>query len=68
MTEEYYTAKQVAAALQIHIDTVRRWIRSGKLEAHPTSWQGRREYRIPRSALAALGFGRLLVPKDDEDE
>jgi excisionase family DNA binding protein len=54
--EKHFTIKQVAAALQLSDRTIRRWIKSGKLYAVEYSGRFGSEYRIPRSALTALGF------------
>lgn len=50
--DEWLTTKEVAEELQIHPETVRRWIRDGSLPAHrpPTG----RALRIRRSDLAAI--------------
>lgn len=54
--EKHFTIKQVAAALQLSDRTIRRWIKSGKLYAAEYPGRFGVEYRIPRSALTALGF------------
>src|SRR3954464_11103326 len=43
----YLTTEEVAKLLNIHINTVTRWIKSGKL---PSTKIGR-DYRIPRDAI-----------------
>src|SRR3954449_3864647 len=43
----YLSTEEVANLLSVHINTVSRWIKSGKL---PSTKIGR-EYRIPRSAI-----------------
>lgn len=54
--EKHFTIRQVAAALQLSDRTIRRWIKSGKLYAIEFPGRFGVEYRIPRSALTALGF------------
>ena len=48
MAEELLTLKQVADELQLHVDTVRDWVREKKLNAIKLS---AREYRVKRSDL-----------------
>jgi excisionase family DNA binding protein len=50
--EQWLTVEQVAERLQVHIETVRRWIRSGDL---PSVRLGRRAgYRIKAADLEAF--------------
>ena len=53
---EYLTVAEVAAELQVSIETVRRLIRSGALRASALSWHrpGRAGYRIRRADLDAF--------------
>ena len=51
MAEELLTLKQVAEELQLHVDTVRDWVREKKLNAIKLS---AREYRVRRSDLNAF--------------
>jgi excisionase family DNA binding protein len=46
--EELLTLHQVAEELQLHIETIREWVREGKLPAIKLS---KREYRVARSDL-----------------
>jgi len=45
-----YTAPEIAVIAKVHIDTVRRWIRSGKLNAVRFG----KEYRITEEELQAF--------------
>jgi excisionase family DNA binding protein len=46
--EQLFTAEQIAKIMQVHIGTVRLWVKNGEL---PAVWIGKREYRIRKSAL-----------------
>lgn len=48
MPDELLTLQQVADELQLHIETIRAWVRDKKLPAIKIS---SREYRVRRSAL-----------------
>lgn len=50
--DRWLTVAQVAEELQVHEETVRRWLRQGRLEGH--NFSGRTGYRIRRSAIAAF--------------
>ena len=50
VNEEYLTIDEAAAAVKVNHQTIRRWLKSGKLSGLRTSQNGR--WRIPRSALA----------------
>ena len=53
--EELLTVREVARRLRVDDTTVRRWIKSGALEAITLPHRGRRQaYRIKRSTLDAL--------------
>jgi excisionase family DNA binding protein len=58
MTEEeekLYTVREVARRLRVDDTTVRRWIKSGALEAITLPHRGRRQaYRIKQSTLDKL--------------
>jgi len=58
MTEEeekLYTVREVARRLRVDDTTVRRWIKSGALEAMTLPHRGRRQaYRIKQSTLDKL--------------
>ncbi len=48
--DRWLTVSQVAEELQVHEETVRRWLRQGRLEGH--NFSGRTGYRIRKSAVA----------------
>lgn len=50
--EPMLTLDQIAERLQVHIVTVRRWVRSGKIAAHMASRQA--GYRVTREDLEAF--------------
>ncbi len=53
--EELLTVREVAKRLRVDDTTVRRWIKSGALEAITLPHRGKRQaYRIKRSTLDAL--------------
>jgi len=53
--EELLTVREVARRLRVDDTTVRRWIKSGVLEAITLPHRGKRElYRIRKSTLDAL--------------
>jgi excisionase family DNA binding protein len=54
--ETYLTVEQAAQRLGIHEETVRRWLRSGKLRGNLLS--ERAGYRIPASEVERLLTGR----------
>jgi excisionase family DNA binding protein len=47
--DQWLTVSQVAAWLQVHEETVRRWLRQGRLEGQ--NFSGRTGYRIRRAAV-----------------
>ena len=49
MGEQHYTVKQVAEKFDMNEETIRRWIRKGKLEAKKKS--DKSGWRIPELAL-----------------
>jgi excisionase family DNA binding protein len=52
---ELHTVREVAKRLRVDDTTVRRWIKSGTLEAIALPHRGKRQaYRVPSSVLAAL--------------
>lgn len=54
-TDELLTVREVARHLRVDDTTVRRWIKSGALEAIALPHRGRRQgYRIRKSTLDAL--------------
>ena len=56
--EELLTTEEIAKELKYHIETVRKWIREGKLKATRIN---RKEYRVKRSDLE-----RFLAEKQGE--
>lgn len=64
--DQQFTINEVAAMLKINERTVRRWIKSGRLKATPIPGRGRAatEWRIPESAILALGFELKQAKKD----
>jgi excisionase family DNA binding protein len=59
--EELLTVREVARSLRVDDTTVRRWIKSGALEAIMLPHRGRRQaYRIKRSTLDALLSSSVL--------
>lgn len=58
--EELLTVREIARRLRVDDTTVRRWIKSGALEAITLPHRGRRQaYRIKRSTLDTLLGGQL---------
>jgi excisionase family DNA binding protein len=49
--DKFYTVEQAAERLQVHDNTIYRWIRLGLLRAHKL---GQREYRIAEADLMAM--------------
>ncbi len=63
--EELLTVREVARRLRVDDTTVRRWIKSGVLEAIALPHQGKRQqYRIRKSTLDAL----LNPPKPEQQD
>jgi excisionase family DNA binding protein len=59
--EELLTVREVARRLRVDDTTVRRWIKSGALEAITLPHRGRRQaYRVKKSTLDALLKGPQL--------
>ncbi len=55
MTDELMTTEEIAQELKYHIETVRKWIREGKLKATRIN---RKEYRVRRSELERFLAGK----------
>lgn len=47
-TDKFFTPEQIASLLQVNVVTVRRWLRSGRLQGHHL---GRKLWRISSSQL-----------------
>jgi excisionase family DNA binding protein len=63
--DRLYTVEEVASGLAVHPETVRKWIKSGELEA--TNLGGRAGYRISKSAIDRfLKERRDNPPREDE--
>ena len=60
MTSSLYSAEQVAAMLNLHVKTVRRYVRDGRLKAKRIG----KEYRITRADLEA--FAGEVRPAEKE--
>ena len=54
-SNQMLTTEQVAERLQLHIITVQRWLRNGRLNG--TKLPGRAGWRIPESEVARLLAG-----------
>ena len=52
MNDAFFTVKEMAAILRVHAQTIRRYIRTGKLQALRLGGKG---HRIPRSEISRLG-------------
>lgn len=57
--ERFFTVEQVAESLQVHLDTVRRWLRTGQLQGLKIG----RVWRISESELSKLA-GHSQTPPD----
>ena len=53
MPERFITVPEAAEQLQVHPQTIRAWLRSGKLKGRLIGGT-KSGYRIPQSAIAAL--------------
>ncbi len=49
MAEEYLSVEDIAARLDVHAQTVRRWLKSGQLKGMP--FGGRTGWRVAESDL-----------------
>jgi excisionase family DNA binding protein len=58
MTSHLHTVEQVAELLHLHVKTVRRYIRDGRLKARRIG----KEYRIARTDLDEFAGGSLAAP------
>lgn len=57
------TVEEVAKRLSVHVETVRRWIRSGELQA--VDLGGPAGYRVARSELDRFIRDRLTPRRED---
>lgn len=60
--EKLYTVEEIAAALSVHPETVRKWIKAGEIEAIDLG--GRAGYRISQAALDDFLSKRRGIRKD----
>lgn len=66
--ERWLTVEQISEALQVHANTVRRWLREGDLSGH--NFGGKTGYRIRESDFEAFldeRFERPQIQRDDQD-
>lgn len=61
--DKLLTLEEVAEQLSVNVETVRRWIRSGDLEAIDLG--GRAGYRVSESALDQFIRNRRIQPRDE---
>ena len=59
--DRYLTVEQVAERLQVHEETVRRWLREGRLKGHLMS--RRAGYRIRESEVERFASGEAPESK-----
>jgi excisionase family DNA binding protein len=59
---QFLTVEQVAQELQVNTDTVRQWLRGGRLKGVKVG----RAWRIPARELIALGMPESTVEHLDE--
>lgn len=52
MHEEWFTVQEIADRLRVHVDTVRRWLRDGRLKGR--NFGGKMGYRVRAGDLAAF--------------
>jgi excisionase family DNA binding protein len=60
MTEKYFSAEQAAQILNMHIKTVQRYIREGKLKANKVG----KSWRITGHDLSVFAEGEKLNPRE----
>lgn len=51
MRKEYFSMEEIAELLGVHISTVRRWIREGRLPAINVCTSKRSRWRVSQAAL-----------------
>lgn len=57
LDERWFTVEQISEALQVHPNTVRRWLRDGDLIGH--NFGGKTGYRVRESDLDSFLESRL---------
>jgi len=62
LSDELLTLQQVADEMQLHIETIRAWVREKKLPAYKIS---AREYRVRRSDLEKFLEDRRTIRGDE---
>ena len=65
MTERLHTIREVADGLRVHVETVRRWIRDGRLPA--TKLGDRSGYRIADADLRRFMDEMKTVPPVEQE-
>jgi excisionase family DNA binding protein len=59
--DRFLTVEQVASRLQVHEETVRRWLRDGRLRGHLIS--RRAGYRVRESEVERFASGETVEAK-----
>jgi len=63
VSKQYFTVEDIAEQLGVSVDTVRNWIKQGKLDAYKVG----RDYRISREQFEKFMEERRTGRKSDED-
>ena len=63
MPTEFYTVEELAALLKVKEQTVRQWIREGKIE----SYKFGRAHRVTREGIERFMANHKYVPNEDQD-
>lgn len=66
--EEWFTLEKAAGHLGVSTRTVRRWIKSGKLQARLEPGPYGRQYLVPRTGMAGLQIVRDVERAERRDE
>jgi excisionase family DNA binding protein len=64
--EAWYTVEEIAQLLKIHPDTVRGWLREGRMQGR--NFGGRTGYRVRQSALDAFLDDRPEPPREGDPD
>lgn len=62
--EQLHTVEQTAELLQLHPDTIRLWLRSGRLQGRKLG----RVWRVPDQELRRLGEGFSCEPGEKKEQ